>query len=279
MNAAPPKSGARSVSVLPRPWPRLIRVFTRYSRYCLKKNFHAVRLSRGGRPADPGDGPLVVVLNHPSWWDPLLALVLKDLFPSDYAHHAPIDAAALKKYRFFGRLGFFGVEQQTLRGAADFLAVGTALLCRPRTALWVTAQGRFTDVRERPVRLRRGVAHLARRLDGGVVLPLALEYPFWEERFPEALARFGAPIPIGNGADLTVGEWTRRIEAGLEAAQDALAVEAAARDPLAFETVVGGKSGVGGVYDRWRQLRAWLRGERFHPSHGDADAAARKGAP
>ncbi len=281
MNEAPPKSGARSEPALPRPWPRLIRVFTRYSRYYLKKNFHAVRLSRAGRPIDPGAGPLVVVLNHPSWWDPLLALVLKDLFPSDYAHYAPIDAAALKKYRFFGRLGFFGVEQHTLRGAADFLAVGKALLARPRTALWVTAQGRFTDVRERPVRLRRGVAHLSRRLNGGVLLPLALEYPFWEERFPEALARFGEPIPIGNGADLTVEEWARRIEAGLEATQDALAVEAA-RDPLAFEVIVGGKVGVGGVYDLWRRLRAWMRGERFRASHGDAedaDLTARKGAP
>ncbi len=245
----------------------------------MKKNFHAVRLSRAGRHADPGDGPLIVVLNHPSWWDPLLALVLKDLFPSDYAHYAPIDAAALKKYRFFGRLGFFGIEQHSLQGATDFLAVGKALLSRPRTALWVTAQGRFTDVRERPIRLQPGVAHLARRLEGGVIVPLALEYPFWNERYPEALARFGSPIRIDNGRDISVKEWVGRIGAGLEATQDALAVEAMARDPRAFEVVVGGNAGVGGVYDAWRRLQAWLSGERFRAAHGGDDPAAPEGTP
>ena len=274
MNAAPP-TRARGARPLPRPWPWLVRIFTRYSRYYLRKNFHAVRLSRQGRPPDPGDGPLIVVLNHPSWWDPLTALILKDFFPPDYRHFAPIAAAALKKYRFFERLGFFGVEQNSLRGAADFLEVSKALLARPRTALWVAAQGRFTDMRERPIRLRPGVAHLARRLEGGVVVPLALEYPFWNERFPEALARFGLPIPIGKGRYLSIKEWVSRIGAGLEATQDALAVEAAARDPKAFESCVGGKAGVGGIYDIWRRWRAWLRGERFQAGHGDEPSTLR----
>jgi hypothetical protein len=34
---------------------------------------------------------------------------------------------------------------------------------------------------------------------GGIVVTLALEYPFWEERLPEALARFGEPILIERG--------------------------------------------------------------------------------
>ena len=44
----------------------------------------------------------------------------------------------------------------------------------------------------RPVRLRPGLAHLARRVPGATIVPLALEYPFWDERTPEALCRFGS---------------------------------------------------------------------------------------
>jgi 1-acyl-sn-glycerol-3-phosphate acyltransferase len=256
------------------PW--LIRGFSRYVRRYLRRHFHAVRLARGGRPEAPPEGPLVIVLNHPSWWDPLVGAVLAGLFPGR-EHYAPIEAAALARYRFFEWLGFFGVHPGTRQGAREFLRTGAAILARPDAALWVTAQGEFTDPRQRPVRLRPGVGHLLRRLHGGVVLPLALEYPFWQERTPEALARFGAPIPVGRGRERSVEEWMHLIEAGLTAAQDALAADAQRRDPQAFEVLLGGKAGVGGVYDLWRRLRAWLRGERFQAAHAAEGSATALG--
>ncbi len=57
--------------------------------------------------------------------------------------------------------------------------------------LWITAEGAFTDHRARPVALRPGLAHLARQVPGAVILPLALDYTFWNESRPEALLRFG----------------------------------------------------------------------------------------
>jgi 1-acyl-sn-glycerol-3-phosphate acyltransferase len=248
-----------------------VRWFTWYARRFLRKNFHAVRLARATRPAGPGDGPLVVVLNHPSWHDPLFGMVLAALFPQRKCY-VPIDAAALEKYRIFARLGFFGVEQGTRQGGTQFLRTSLAVLAQPATALWVTAQGRFTDPRERPLRLRPGLGHLLRRLSSGVVLPLALEYPFWEERYPEALARFGAPIAIAPGR--SADEWTHTLEAALTSTQDALAADALRRDAAAFDVLVGGSAGIGGVYDLWRRLKAWLRGERFRAAHGDDNPAA-----
>src|ERR671912_485639 len=68
---------------------------------------------------------------------------------------APLGAAMLRKYRFFSRLGFFGVDQ-TPRGAAAFLRTAGAICRGPNTAVWVTAEGEFSDVRRRPLRLRPG---------------------------------------------------------------------------------------------------------------------------
>jgi 1-acyl-sn-glycerol-3-phosphate acyltransferase len=250
------------------PW--LVRGFTRYVRRYLRRHFHAVRLARGGRPEAPASGPLVIVLNHPSWWDPLVGAVLAGLFPGR-EHYVPIEAEALARYCIFERLGFFAVRPGMREGAREFLRAGAAVLARPNAALWVTAQGEFTDPRQRPVRLRAGVGHLLRRLDGGVVLPLALEYPFWQERSPEALARFGAPIPVCRGRDRSVEEWMRLLEDGLTAAQDALTDDAMSRDPQRFEVLHGGQAGVGGLYDLWRRLRARLRGERFQAAHAADD--------
>jgi 1-acyl-sn-glycerol-3-phosphate acyltransferase len=253
-----------------------VRGFKRYLKGYLRRNFHAVRLARATRPVDPERGPLLIVLNHPSWWDPLVAGLLTDLFPRR-THCAPIDAAALGKYRFFERLGFFGVEQGTHRGTRTFLRTSLALLAQPRTALWITAQGRFTDPRERGVKLQPGVGHLVRGLEGGTILPLALEYPFWEERYPEALLRFGEPIPIGCGSACSVAEWLRRIESGLSAAQDALAIDSQRRRVEAFETLLGGRAGVGGIYDLWRRLKALLTGQRFEAGHGKPETPAALG--
>ncbi len=269
--SSPPRTRRRrpleEPAVIARRSPFLFRLFGRYIRRYLAKHMHAIRVSRaGGMPSLP-EGPVLVVLNHPSWWDPLLCLLLAGHY-QDRSHYGPIDAVSLNKYRFFERLGFFGIEPGTARGGATFLRTSLAIMARPESMLWVTAQGRFTDARQRPAGLRPGVGHLACRLERGIVLPLALEYPFWQERTAECLLRFGTPLAIDKGQSLTADEWTAAMERALEATQDALAAEALRRDEHDFTLLLGGRAGVGGVYDWWRGLRARMRGQRFRPEHG-----------
>jgi 1-acyl-sn-glycerol-3-phosphate acyltransferase len=135
---------------------------------------------------------------------------------------------------------------------------------------WVTAQGRFTDVRERPLAIHSGVGHLAARMADGIVLPLALEYTFWTERTPEALVRFGQPLRVADDPGLTAQEWTRRIEEAMSRNLDVLNAEAMSRDPARFRELLTGRAGIGGPYDAWRRVKSWLRGERFDPSHAAA---------
>lgn len=249
----------------------LIRWFLWYARRYLAKNFHSVRLSRTGPAPQIENGPLIVVLNHPSWWDPLMGMLLTLQWPTR-RHFVPIEDKALQKYRFFERLGFFGINPDTLSGARDFLRTSLEILDEEETALWITAQGKFTDVRQRPPQLQRGVGHLLSHLKHGTVVPLALEYPFWDERTPEALARFGAPIPISSDQKRSVDEWMHLLEQALAEAQDVLAEEAASRETLLFQDLIKGKAGVGGVFDCWRRLKAWMTGKRFQVEHTPTDA-------
>ena len=258
-------------SLVPRISPGLLRWFRWYGRRYVRRHFHALRLSRDGRPQIDAGVPLVVFLNHAAWWDPLVGLCLAERLFADRVAYAPIEAAALGRYRFMERLGLFGIEPGTRRGSIRFLRVARAVLAQPNTALWLTPEGRFADPRERPLRFRPGLAHLARGMHSGVLLPLALEYPFWEERSAEALARFGEPLPIEGKSQLTVEQWNSLLEDRLRATQDALAEQAIRRRPDEFETILSGSAGVGGVYDLWRRFRAWLRGKKFRPEHGDVE--------
>jgi 1-acyl-sn-glycerol-3-phosphate acyltransferase len=244
--------------------PAMVRAFRLYLHWYLARHFHAVRLARPGVPAIPPDRPLLVFTNHPSWWDPAIFLyVSRRLFP----HHdgyGPMEAEALGRYRVLRRMGIFPLHPGPA-GAATFLRAARRILGQPGGALWVTAEGAFTDARSRPVRLRPGIAHLARSAEGAILLPLALEYPFWNESRPEALLHLGAPIEAGAAHDTRT--WTAMLEAALTRSMDDLAAAAITRDPQRFTTLLAGSAGVGPIYDLWRRARAWTRGAAFTPSH------------
>lgn len=252
---------------LPRRWNLATSWFLWYCRKYVAKNFHALRISKTGLPTDPGEGPLVFLLNHPSWWDPITGILLSKIFKGRVPY-SPIDSRGMGKYKFFGWLGFYSVEIGTTKGAVGFFKTTSNILNQPGTMVWITGQGQFSDARERPVKIRPGLGHLARRLMGGHVIPVAIEYPFWNERYPEALVRFGPPIPLGNGKDKTVVEWSGIFESALEKNMDTLASESLSRNPDLFSTHIKGRAGVGGIYDLWRRLKSWIRGKPFDAEHG-----------
>jgi len=118
------------------------------------------------------------------------------------------------------------------------------------------------------VRFMRGLGHLVSRVRRCLILPIAIEYPFWEERFPEALARCGPWLKHEEAGDLAPDALTELLEKRLETTLDALAADSMSRNAAAFKTILRGRAGVGGVYDVWRRLVARLRGETFRAEHG-----------
>jgi 1-acyl-sn-glycerol-3-phosphate acyltransferase len=237
-----------------------------FGRY-FTRHMNALRVARWGMPASMPPGPVIVYSNHPSWWDAAIYILAADrLFPG-FESYAPIDAAMLKQYGVFGRIGAFGVDLGTARGAAAFLKAGEEILSAPNRALWITAQGRFSDVRERPVGLRSGIAHLIERAPGCTILPLGIEYSFWAERGAEACIAFGAPMQAQELLDLPRAERMQRLEGQLAATLDGLSADVQSRDPGRFHSLIEGRAGIGGVYDTWRRLSAALRGRAFDPSH------------
>lgn len=257
----------RSDPAMPRQSAWLFRWFQRYSRKYAAKHFHAVRLSKGSFSVPKSAGePLIFVMNHPSWWDLITAFVLSNDLP-DYQHYAPIESSMLGKYGFFSRLGLFGIDASP-RGAAVFIRTVKTIFSKPGRALWITAQGHFVDPRKRPLDLRPGVGAVACRLDSGWVIPVAIEYPFWDERTPEMLIRFGEPLSLCDQT-LDARQWTAKIEARLAETMDRLAEDAVTRDPNRFDDMLKGNVGVGGVYDFWRSLSGRISGRRADLGHSE----------
>lgn len=241
-----------------------LQFFRRIVRGYFGRHFRAVRISEAARFRDLPVGPLLVYANHSSWWDPMISVLLAGNLMPQRNHYAPMDASALDRYAILKRIGVFGVEMKTMRGAARFLRTGLAIL-QSGGVLWVTPQGRFADSRERPLVFKPGLAALAAKVRGGcTVLPLAIEYPFWDERLPETLLHFGVPVLVKDQSTTGIEEL---LKTALLQAMEELQAKAIARDPTAFEVLQQGRAGTGGFYEFGQRILAHVRRRTFQPEH------------
>ncbi len=247
-----------------------LRFFRRIVRSYFGRHFRAVLIQNANHLRGQ-NGPLIVYANHTSWWDPMVSVLLAGVLQPCRRHYAPMDAAPLARYPILRRLGIFPVEPATARGAVQFLRTSEAIL-KSGGVVWITPQGRFADNRERPLAFKAGLAALALRVPQATILPLAIEYTFWNERLPETLLHFSKPLALDP--TLTTEQATQHLETALEAAMNTLRAASIARDPLAFDVLLEGRRGTGGFYALGRRLRALFTGKGFQEDHSARDARA-----
>lgn len=244
--------------------------FRRIVRGYFRRHFHGVRVSGGERfvKAGGGDAPLIVYANHSSWWDPMVSILLAAELMPGRDHFAPMDAAALERYGILKRVGIFPVEMKTARGAVQFLRTGEAIV-KGGGVLWVTPQGRFVDARVRPLEFKPGLAALAARVAASEgecrVLPLAIEYPFWDERLPECLLRFGEAVRVSAGEEAEGVQ--ERLARALEATMDGLKEMALGREAGGFKTLARGTLGAGGFYALGQRVKALVLRRPYRAEH------------
>lgn len=266
------------------PDARVAQFFAWYTRRLFRRRFFSVRLAPGSaeviRSLAEHAAPAIIVMTHASWWDPMTAILLNNAFTPNRPTAAPMDAAMLHRFRFFRKLGVFGIDPDS---SASLEAMGAYMLDRfmaePRTTLWITAQGHFHDPRTHP-RLRPGAAWLAARVPGVRVLCCAIEYAFWTDQRPETFIRIEPVEPAAERAPhgpssepmpvLTTADWLRAAQSTMTSAADALAKSVISRDPANFNTLLGGDTSVHPLFDFWQRLRGKSNAIEVRRQRGDA---------
>ena len=245
-----------------------LRLFTRVVKRYFRGHFRAVMAQRA-EVLEGARGPMIIYANHSSWWDPMICVLLARVLMPACRHYAPMDAASLARYPILKKIGIFPVEMRSARGAAQFLRTSQAVL-NEGAVLWLTPQGRFADVREFPLAFLPGLAALTAKLPEVPVVPLAIEYTFWDERLPEALVRFGEPMR--TYALSTPETRNTGFEVTLAATMLELQKASLTRDAHAFRVLLTGRRGVGGVYGLFRRAIARLRRRPVLMDHTDRSA-------
>ena len=251
------------------------RVFTWYTRRLLRKRFHRVLATPEMlvllTKMNEFDGPAVMGCTHSAWWDPLVALIFQRGFMPLRQHFSPIDADQLRRFRFFRKLGLFGIRPDDPESLAEMVTYIDGLRkSHSRFTLGITPQGSFADPRE-PVRIRPGAAAIAARLPDARVIVAAIEYAFWQDSRPSV---FVHAIEVEQPSHTTTAGWHRAIQIGMQQAANELARLVIARDPSNFSIVLGPGVGfatsVNPVHGAWLRLRG--RHEEIDSQRTDAES-------
>jgi 1-acyl-sn-glycerol-3-phosphate acyltransferase len=194
------------------------------------------------------EGPILVVANHSTWWDALVALVVSELWLGADAH-ALMDAKNLRRVPFFGRVGAFGVDLDDPADGARALRHAARLLDRPGRLVWIFPEGRERSPYE-PLtsdRLMPGSAQIARLAKKATLVPIGLRYVFGEAEAPDLFIAIGAPRQAAR--DVQEGRRQQAEAIGAELARADAAI--AARDVAGFSPVMmRGESALGRLAER-----------------------------
>jgi hypothetical protein len=105
------------------------------------------------------------------------------------------------------------------------------------------------------------------------LLPLAIEYPFWDERLPETLLYFAEPLLIR--ARESSESIQQRAIAALELALDENSHRALTRDAAAYQLLASGTLGSGGFYHLGKRIRSIVTRRPYVPEHTPAHTPAK----
>lgn len=254
------------------PSPRFLRFFGGYSCRLLRKRFANVRLERTSEEvlhqAQAHHGPLIIAMNHPSWWDPIVGVAIRHTYFSDRPALSPIEMPMFERFRFMRKLGMFGIDPEHPDALTEMVRyVRTECDKQSLTAVFVTPQGTFADVRE-PIVVRPGIGALASNLPDARVIAILTELSFWHDKRPELLLQ---ARECESPARPSTASWTRHIRETMQNGAEELASLVIARDEDAFVPMLDRSgSDINPAFDLWQRLRG--RSARVSPTRRGARA-------
>lgn len=236
----------------------LYRLFARRS---VRRQFDRVWLQVLGPLPDPKySGPLILYLNHSSWWDGyMMYLIHRVVLRGRYDVHLLMEEKQLRSYRFFTWSGAFSVNRHDPEDALRAQRYAARLLrARPNRALFIFPQGKIVPNDQRPLVTYPGIARIV-ALAGEVTLcPVALRYEFLGQQWPHAFIRIGPAHRPANPQDqaATLAEITSRLTAAVDALRDDVVGQRMDR----FAPLLQGRRGIDKTWDAVRDLLRLRRG-------------------
>lgn len=175
-----------------------IHFFAWYSRILAKIRFQNVFIDNRYEPAT--DSRTIYFLNHTSWWDGLIPLLLNHFVFKQKAR-ALMEDKQMRDYPFFSKIGAFSINLDESRSSIQSLRYALSSVKRENSSLYIYPEGEFGDGCEQNITFKPGLAWLVKRLPAVDVVPVAIHQNHFRHSKPELFISVGKHIKIDNSLD------------------------------------------------------------------------------
>lgn len=121
--------------------PLFIKIFRIYVRLLFKRRFKRVWIRQEYHPNEKSRS--IYYLNHHSWWDGIIPLLLNEYRFQQHAR-ALMEDKQMKQYGFFKKIGAFSINREDPKKAVTSLRYAVQSMQRNNASLYIYPEGSIT---------------------------------------------------------------------------------------------------------------------------------------
>ncbi len=170
------------------PW--FISLFGLYVRNLFRRRFKNIAIDQHYQPSE-GTGT-IYFLNHTSWWDGLIPLLLNQKLFRQNAR-AMMEDKQMRRHRFFSKIGAFSVNLDDPRGSVRSLRYAADSMKRRNASLFIYPEGKIVPYSDSRPTFKEGLAWIARNSPQADLVPIGIYITTAQSDKPELFIRVGKP--------------------------------------------------------------------------------------
>lgn len=175
-----------------------ISIFDLYVRNLFRRRFKNILIDQQYQPTK--GNRTIYYLNHTSWWDGLIPLLLNQKRFKQKAR-AMMEDRQMQKHKFFSKIGAFSVNLENPRSAVKSLRYAVESMKRPNSCLFIYPEGKIVPFSpKRPV-FKKGLGWISNQCPDVDVVPVGICIHTARHDKPELYIRVGHPVPVDHSLD------------------------------------------------------------------------------
>lgn len=169
-----------------------IKVFRIYVRLLFKRRFKNVWIKQEYVPGD--QSRTIYYLNHHSWWDGIIPLLLNEYLLKQKAR-ALMEDKQMRQYSFFKRIGAFSIDRNDPRKTVTSLRYAVQSMKRDKSSLFIYPEGKITPTGS-SMDFEGGLAWLHSKLPEVDIVPVGIYMHTIRNDKPELHVQIGKPVRL-----------------------------------------------------------------------------------
>ncbi|HEX9971547.1 MAG TPA: lysophospholipid acyltransferase family protein [bacterium] len=192
----------------PTRWAKFI--FHIYVMRLMKRHFQAFHLF-GNLPQPDQELPLLLIPNHSTWWDGFFVYLSNEEILKREIYLMMLDRQ-LAKYKFFARIGAFGITPGDKENVNESLSYTVGLLQKKNVMITMFPQGILLPWGKRPLNFKKGIESIIQLYNKPInILPLAIRAEYGGEQRAEVFFQFGENFIVDANSFQGV-KWLEEVE-------------------------------------------------------------------